>query len=128
MLGVLGLVWLLHAAEVPPAPPAPAPRAQPPALLTPLWRDEPLDRSRVRTDPIPGIAEPSDLLLHQGELYTVSDAHRDVYRVRFDGPHGAPRRAGSWTPEGMPEAVDLEALAALPSGEVLVASETNGDI
>jgi uncharacterized protein YjiK len=77
-------------------------------------------------DELPGITEPSDLLLHGGELYTISDEHRQIYRIRFDGPGGAPRRAGSWTPEGLPPAIDLEALAPLPDGGVLVASETHG--
>jgi hypothetical protein len=96
------------------------------ALVTSLWRDDPADRSRVVVDELPGIIEPSDLLLKDGELYTISDDQRQIFRVRFDGPRGAPRRAGSWTPSGLPQAVDLEALAPLPGGGVLLASETRG--
>jgi phytase-like protein len=99
-----------------------------PASITSAWRDDPSDPNVTRIDAIPGITEPSDLLLRGGSLFTVSDSHRSVYRLAFDGPGGAPRRAGTWTPSGLPDAVDLEALAELPTGEVLLASENTGSI
>jgi len=99
-----------------------------PAAVTSLWRDTLADTSRVRLDQVPGVTEPSDLL-HVGEvLYTVSDDYTRIYRIDFDGPHGSPRSGESWVIAGMPQGVDLEALAALPGGEVLVASETHGTI
>ncbi|HKY31822.1 MAG TPA: esterase-like activity of phytase family protein, partial [Candidatus Polarisedimenticolia bacterium] len=95
-------------------------------LLTPLWRDAPADPLRVRVDALPGIEEPSDLLFVEGELYTVSDAGGGVVRIRFDGPGGAPRRAGSWLPRGVPPGSDLEAMTRLDGGEVVIAAETDG--
>ena len=99
-----------------------------PSTVTSLWRDAPDDPSRVRIDLIPDVTEASDLLLHQGAFYTISDSFRLIYQIDFYGAGGAIRRVGSWTPTGLPMQIDLEALAALPGGEVLLASETNGVI
>jgi len=99
-----------------------------PSTVTSLWRDTLSDTSRVRLDQVPDISEPSDLLLLDGSLYTISDDYRRVYRIDFEGPDGAPKRGGTWTVPGLPPGVDLEALAPLPGGEVLVASETQGSI
>ena len=99
-------------------------------LATSLWRDEPRAPRHTRLDPLHGIPEPSDLLLRGGELLMISDASRDVYRLALDGPGGSARLSDSWEPEGLPEVVDIdfEALAELPSGEVLVGSESSGDL
>jgi hypothetical protein len=99
-----------------------------PSTVASLWRDTPEDVSRVRIDLIPDITEPSDLLLHQGAFYTISDSYRLIYQIDFYGVGGAIRHVESWTPAGLPMQTDLEALASLPGGEVLVASETNGVI
>ncbi|HEY3176487.1 MAG TPA: SdiA-regulated domain-containing protein [Candidatus Polarisedimenticolia bacterium] len=99
-----------------------------PTTLTSLWRDTPADPSRVRIDPIPGVTEPSDLLLRGGSLYTISDSYRRIYQLGLAGPGGGVRLEASWEPRGLPEETDLEALAELPGGEVLLASETNGTI
>ena len=99
-----------------------------PAVVTSLWRDTPGDAARVRIDQIPDLTEPSDLLLRDGLLYTVSDSYRLVYQIDFTGPGGSIRRAGAWSPSGMALQTDLEALASLPGGEVLVASETDGAV
>ena len=99
-----------------------------PATLTSLWRDAPEDRARVRIDQIPDVTEPSDLLLREGLFYTISDSYRMIYQVDFGGPGGAPRRAGGWTPAGLALQTDLEALAQLAGGEVLLANEANGVI
>jgi len=98
------------------------------AAVTSLWRDVPADKARVRVDQIPGITEPSDLLLRQGRLYTVSDSYRQVYEIDFSGPGGGIRRVGTWTPAGLAQQTDLEAMAQLPGGEVLLASENNGAV
>ncbi len=96
-------------------------------LLTSLWRDAPEDPSRVRIDPIPTVDEPSDILLHDGRFYVVSDKHPMIFHfdVRPDAP---PALKGRWAPAGLPAASDLEAIDRLPGGEVLIASERNGAI
>lgn len=106
----------------------PAGRVETPAspILTSSWRDEPADPARVRIDPIAGVTEPSDLLFVDGALYTVSDSFRQIYRIDLNAPAGAPLPVTSWTPEGLPEGTDLEAMARLPGGEVLLANETTG--
>lgn len=106
---------------------SPPPQTRP-STLTSLWHDTPSDTSRVRIDQIPDMTEPSDLLLRQGAFYTVSDSYRLLYQIDFGGPGGSVRRTGAWTPTGLPVQTDLEALAQLPGGEVLVANETNGVI
>ncbi|HET9481480.1 MAG TPA: esterase-like activity of phytase family protein, partial [Candidatus Polarisedimenticolia bacterium] len=97
-------------------------------LLTSLWRDELSNPARARVDQVSGVTEPSDLLFVDGLLYTVSDSFRDIYRLSFDGPGGSVRRSEAWSIAGLPVGVDLEAMGRLPSGEVLLASETNGAI
>ncbi len=99
-----------------------------PAAVTSLWRDTLADTTRVRLDQVPDITEPSDLLLIGDDLYTVSDDYTRIYRIGFDGPHGSPKSNGSWVISGIPPGADLEALAELPRGQVLVASETHGTI
>jgi len=99
-----------------------------PAALTSLWRDAPADSARVRVDQLPDITEPSDLLLRQGRFYTISDSYRQVYEIDFSGPGGSIRRAASWTPVGLAQQTDLEAMAQLPGGEVLLASEGSGTL
>lgn len=101
--------------------------ASAPNALTPLWRDTPSDITRVRIDSIPLAVEPSALLIRDGEIYTVSDSFPKIYRIAF-GPNGEMIRPEFWSPSGMPPATDLEALTALPGGEVLAAHETTGSI
>lgn len=113
-------------AQGPPPDRATSRRESPPR--TALWRDAPANPALVRVDSIPGVGEPSDLLLRPDGLYTVGDSSREIYRLVFDGPNGAPRRAASWRPKGVPVESDLEALAELPGGEVLLANETDGAI
>ena len=96
--------------------------------LTSLWRDEPADVNRVRIAPILGASEPSDLLLRDGGIFSVGDSNQTIYRFQVDNGVKAIIQAGIWTPDGLPKGADLEAFAALPGGEVLVASETNGII
>ena len=110
---------------------APAPAGDPPAAggaVTSLWTDAPADGSRVRVDQIPDIPEPSDLLIHKGALYTVSDSRKSLYRLDLDKTPGRVVVGGTWQISGLPAATDLEALAELPGGEVLLASETRGNI
>ncbi len=109
-------------------PPNPAAVRTNPAALTHLWRDAPGDKSLVRIDPIPEIPEPSDLLFRGKSLYTVSDSYPGIFELDFGEPAGALRKAGTWEPKRLPPATDLEALALLRSGEVLVANETQGVI
>ena len=97
-----------------------------PSTVTSLWRDDPEDPARVRIDLIPDMTEASDLLLRGGALYTISDSYRQIYQIDFGGPGGSVRRAAAWTPSGLPAQTDLEALAQLPGGEVLLANETDG--
>ena len=124
------LIWAAGASlyDPPHAGTAEGAPAEPAAGAVPLWRDEPDNPALVRIDAMPGISEPSDLLWAGGELYTISDSQRDVYRIRLEGRHAPPRKGGSWIPRGLPPALDLEAMAPLPGGEVLLASETNGTI
>lgn len=96
--------------------------------LTALWRDAPDDPASVRIEPVQLVPEPSDLLLLDGVFWTVSDKVPMIFRLdRPEGAEGA-WRARRFTPAGMPEKTDLEAMAVLPGGEVLIASETNGAI
>jgi hypothetical protein len=99
-----------------------------PSTVTSLWRDTPADAARVRIDLIPEVTEASDLLLRDGAFYTISDSYRHIYRIDFGGAQGSIRRTGDWTPVGFPAQTDLEALTALPGGEVLAASETDGTL
>jgi len=123
----LAIVWLglVSCAAAAPGPRAPV---EPAAILTPLWRDDPADVARVRIDPVPTIAEPSAILLRGGGLFTVSDKLPMIFRLDFDPVDATPRLTGRWSPVGLPERTDLEAMSALPGGEVLIASETNGAI
>ncbi|MGH9869890.1 MAG: esterase-like activity of phytase family protein [Candidatus Polarisedimenticolia bacterium] len=105
---------------------APQPQ-QAPSPATSLWIDDPNDRARVRVEAVAGIAEPSDLLFVNGELYTISDSFRHLFLLRFDPQDGSLRPPERMAIPGLPNA-DLEALSRLASGEVLVASETDGTV
>jgi uncharacterized protein YjiK len=106
---------------------ASGPAAAGTGTLTSLWRDAPDDAALVRIDPVPQVVEPSDLLILPDGLYTVSDKAPYVYRLRLDGKGGV-KVSGRWSPSGLPEQTDLEALAVLPGGEVLMATETTGAV
>ena len=97
-------------------------------LLTALWRDEPQAPERVRIDPVQLVPEPSDLLLMPDGLWTVSDKVPMIFKLDLPSNDGKGWHARRYSPAGMPEKTDLEAMAILPSGEVLIASETNGAI
>ena len=96
--------------------------------VTSRWRDEPDNPARVRIDTVPQVIEPSDLLLLGNSLFTVSDNIQDVYRLEFDAEGGSVALADRDRPEGMPRVTDLEAMAILPGGEVLIANETTGAV
>ncbi len=99
-----------------------------PAALTSLWRDDPSDPSSVRIDSVPGVTEPSGLLLLDASLYTISDSYSSVYRLDLGLPAGPLALGATWSPAGLPGALDLEAMARLPGGEVLLAHETDGTV
>jgi len=132
VLWAAGAILLSEASSTSPddprdGPPAATP-AGPAAGAVALWRDEPDNPALVRIDAMPGISEPSDLLWTGGELYTISDSQREVYRIHLEGRNSPPKKGGAWVPRGLPPALDLEAMASLPGGEILLASETNGTI
>lgn len=98
------------------------------AALATLWRDEPAVTDRVRIDPIQLVPEPSDLLLLDDGVWTVSDKVPMIFRLEPPADGAGGWVAKRWTPAGMPEKTDLEAMTVLPTGEVLIASEINGVI
>ena len=105
---------------------APAAGADDPANLTALWRDEPSDVRQVRIDPVQMVPEPSDLLLLDGVVWTVSDKVPMVFRLVPPATGQDSWSAQRFSPAGLPEKPDLEAMTVLPGGEVLLASEKNG--
>ena len=71
------------------------------------------DRHKVDVD------EPSDLAIHDGHLYTVSDRHSKVYRISHDGDVKEEINVGG---------TDIEALAFDGDGNLYIADESSGKI
>ncbi|HET6372932.1 MAG TPA: SdiA-regulated domain-containing protein [Candidatus Polarisedimenticolia bacterium] len=126
MILVLAAILLALDARAGAAESPPAGLQTRPATVTSLWRDVPSDPNLVRVDAIPGVTEPSALLLRDGFLYTISDSFSNVYRLGL--ANGRAHLAGteSWRLEGMPLGTDLEAVTQLDTGEVLLADEREG--
>lgn len=65
------------------------------------------------------VDEPSDLAIHDGHLYTVSDKRSKVYRISHDG---------DVKDEMNVEGTDIEALAFDADGNLFIADESSGKI